>query len=44
MQAGSKDKELLKEVPPGDNYLFLLRREGTLNLNLNGDQGIGHSY
>ena len=28
MQAGSKDKELLKEVPPGDNYLFFTEKRG----------------
>lgn len=28
MQAGSKHKELLKEVPPGDNYLFFTAKRG----------------
>ena len=28
MQAGSKHKELLKLVPPGDNYLFFTRERG----------------
>lgn len=28
MQAGSKDKELLKLVPPGDNYLFFTKERG----------------
>lgn len=28
MQAGSKDKELLRLVPPGDNYLFFTQERG----------------
>ena len=28
LQAGSKDKELLKEVPPGDNYLYFTAERG----------------
>ena len=28
MQAGSKDKELLKLVPPGDNYLYFTAKRG----------------
>jgi len=28
MQAGSKHKELLKEVPPGENYLYFTREKG----------------
>lgn len=28
MQAGSKDKELLKLVPPGENYLFFTKERG----------------
>lgn len=31
MQAGSKDKELLKEVPPGENYLFFTKERGYPN-------------
>ena len=41
-QAGSKDKKLLKLVPPGDNYLFFTKKEGIKNLYSNGGQGIGH--
>lgn len=28
MQAGSKHKDLLKEVPPGDNYLYFTKERG----------------
>ncbi|PKE39172.1 DNA cytosine methyltransferase [Macrococcoides caseolyticum] len=28
MQAGSKDKELLKLIPPGENYLYLTEKRG----------------
>lgn len=31
MQAGSKHKHLLKEVPPGDNYLFFTQERGHPN-------------
>lgn len=31
MEAGSKDKELLKQVPPGDNYLFFTRERSHPN-------------
>ncbi len=31
MQAGSKHKELLKEVPPGDNYLYFTEERGYAN-------------
>ncbi len=31
MQAGSKHKELLKLVPPGDNYLFFTEKRGYSN-------------
>lgn len=31
MQAGSKDKELLKQIPPGDNYLFFTKERGHPN-------------
>lgn len=31
MQAGSKDKELLKLVPPGDNYLYFTKERGYPN-------------
>ncbi|MDA9932672.1 DNA cytosine methyltransferase, partial [Gammaproteobacteria bacterium] len=31
MQAGSKHKNLLKEVPPGDNYLFFTEKRGHQN-------------
>lgn len=31
MQAGSKDKELLQLVPPGDNYLFFTEERGHPN-------------
>lgn len=30
-QAGSKHKELLKKVPPGDNYLFFTKKRGHPN-------------
>lgn len=42
-QAGSKHKDLLTLVPPGDNYLFLQKKEVTLIQFLNGDQDTGHS-
>ena len=28
MQAGSRHKDLLKEIPPGDNYLFFTDKRG----------------
>ena len=31
MQAGSKHKELLKLVPPGDNYLYFTEKRGYPN-------------
>jgi len=31
LQAGSKHKELLKQIPPGDNYLFFTRERGFPN-------------
>ncbi len=31
MQAGSKHKHLLKEIPPGDNYLFFTTKRGHPN-------------
>ena len=31
MQAGSKHKELLKQIPPGDNYLFFTKERGHSN-------------
>jgi len=31
MVAGSKHKELLKEIPPGDNYLFFTKERGNPN-------------
>lgn len=31
MQAGSKHKDLLKQIPPGDNYLFLTKERGHQN-------------
>jgi len=31
VQAGSKHKELLKQVPPGDNYLFFTKKRGYIN-------------
>lgn len=31
MAAGSKHKELLKEIPPGDNYLFFTEKRGHPN-------------
>lgn len=31
MQAGSKHKHLLKEIPPGDNYLFFTKERGHEN-------------
>lgn len=31
MQAGSKHKELLKEIPPGDNYLYFTEERGHPN-------------
>jgi len=31
MQAGSKDKDLLKEIPPGDNYLYFTEKRGYPN-------------
>jgi DNA (cytosine-5)-methyltransferase 1 len=31
MQAGSKHKDLLKLVPPGDNYLFFTQKRGYPN-------------
>jgi DNA (cytosine-5)-methyltransferase 1 len=31
MQAGSKHKELLREVPPGDNYLYFTEKRGHPN-------------
>ena len=30
-QAGSKDKELLKLIPPGDNYLYFTEKRGYPN-------------
>jgi len=31
MQAGSKHKDLLKKIPPGDNYLFFTKKRGYTN-------------
>jgi DNA (cytosine-5)-methyltransferase 1 len=31
MQAGSKHKDLLKEIPPGDNYLYFTEKRGHPN-------------
>ena len=31
MQAGSKHKDLLKEIPPGDNYLYFTKERGYPN-------------
>jgi DNA (cytosine-5)-methyltransferase 1 len=31
MQAGSKHKDLLKLIPPGDNYLFFTEKRGNKN-------------
>lgn len=35
MQAGSKHKHLLKEVPPGDNYLYFTEKRGHPNPQFN---------
>ena len=40
---GSKDKELLKLVPP-EIIIFLLKKEITQSQNLNGDQDTGLFY
>ncbi len=41
--AGGKDHELLKSIPPGENYLFSRRKEATRNLYLNGFQILAFS-
>lgn len=41
--AGGKHNNLLKEIPPGDNYLYFTEKEVTMILNLNGDLDIGRS-
>ncbi len=41
---GAKHSDLLKLIPPGENYLFLLKSVVIKNHYLNGDQDIGHFF